>query len=94
MEFLILRKEYLKEEKMKRNTIKLSNEFGISIPVSLEPEGNILEIKPNEFIEMICDSTAEPLIEIDLKGDQGGLYLQIWPGRNVKYKIKKNGEFI
>ena len=63
---------------MKKTGFTLTNKYGSVIGLSLEPEGTIYELKPNESVGVEISTGENPAIEIVFEKNPTGVYIALW----------------
>jgi hypothetical protein len=72
---------------MENIVFKLTNNYGVVITLSLEPEGSIYELQPGQSVDIELTKGENPVIDFQINKDEGGLYLALWPEKG-EYKIR------
>jgi hypothetical protein len=70
---------------MEKNGFTLTNKFGITIGVSLEPEGTMIEIEPNESLQIEISTGVNPTMEIIFERNSTGVYIALIPNKGSFY---------
>lgn len=74
---------------MENKQFKIRNNLSQKVSFSLEPEGTIMELLPNEFITIELSSDLNPVLELQINQDNfEELYFSIWPAEG-NYEVKE-----
>jgi hypothetical protein len=61
----------------------LNNNYGVAIPLSLEPEGTIYELPIGHSIGFELSGTENPVIDFNINKDEDGFHIPIWPNKGA-----------
>ena len=75
---------------MEKTGFTLTNKYGITIGLSLEPEGTIYELKPNESVEVEITTGISPAIEIVIEKNPTGVYVALWTDKGEYHIVADN----
>jgi len=64
----------------------LRNQFEEKIFLSLEPEGTMLELLPDEFVKIELKSEESPAIDLQIQKYNNTVCIAIWPDKG-QYEI-------
>ena len=70
---------------------RLTNDYGVVITLSLEPEGTIFELQPGDTVEISISSNLYPAMDLQVNKDESGLYFSLWSEKG-EYKLFSQGE--